>query len=40
MRKDLQGPKTVISDLNAIKEFLLSGGTKDEYFDGTFDDAS
>ena len=40
MRKDLEGPKTTISDLQAIKEFLLNGGTKEEYFDGSFNEAA
>jgi len=39
MRKDLEGPKTRISDLDAIREFLLTGGNKDEYFDSGFQNA-
>lgn len=40
MRKDLQGPKTTISDLQAIREFLMNGGNKEEYFDGSFNEAA
>jgi len=40
MRKDLQGPKTTISDLAAIKEFLMNGGSKEEYFDANFNEAA
>lgn len=39
MRKDLEGPKTRISDLDAIREFLLAGGNKEDYFDGSYNNA-